>query len=135
MTDSGPDLLLDWRESRDSRGYWRAGIGSFAVHVAIVALVLFLDTLSGPAAREGTEIVPDFKQAVHLILPADLTQKAPNKGKVAKEVNVEDLKPRPASEERLPPAPAVRRFRPPNPLPPGPVPAAPAPKIAEPPKI
>ena len=31
------------------------------------------------------------------MLPRDLTQKAPNKGKVAKEVNVEDLKPRPAS--------------------------------------
>jgi TonB family protein len=66
-------------------------------------------------------------------LPQDLTQKAPNKGKVAKEVDVEDLKPRPATQQRLPPAPALRAFKPPNPQPPGP--PQPAPRIAEPPKI
>ena len=135
MPDSGPNLLLDWRESRDSRGYWRAAIGSVAAHVVIVSLVLLVDSLGGPAARQGTEIVPDFKQAVHLYLPADLTQKAPNKSKVAKEVNVEDLKPRPASVERLPPAPAIRPFQPSKPLLPGPTPSPAGPKIAEPPKI
>ncbi len=109
-------------------------MGTLVVHAGIVALVFFLASLSGPAMKQGTEIVPDFRQAVHLILPQDLTQKAPNKGKVAKEVNVEDLKPRPASQERLPPAPAVRAFRPPNPQPPGP-PLPAAPRIAEPPKI
>lgn len=132
--DSGPNLLLDWHESADSSRYWRAAIGTLVVHAGIVALVFFLASLSGPALKQGTEIIPDFRQAVHLILPQDLTQKAPNKGKVAKEVNVEDLKPRPASQERLPPAPAVRAFRPPNPRPPGP-PLPAAPRIAEPPKI
>jgi TonB family protein len=63
-----------------------------------------------------------------------LTQKAPNKGKIAKEVDVEDLKPRPPSLERLPPAPAVRAFKPPNPRPPGPVAPA-SPRITEPPKL
>lgn len=132
--DSGPNFLLDWHESTNSRRYWQAAIGTLVVHAGIVALVFLLASLSGPALRNGTEIVPDFKQAVHLVLPADLTQKAPNKGKVAKEVNVEDLKPRPASEKRLPPAPAVRAFKPPNPQPPGP-PLPAAPRIAEPPKI
>ncbi len=117
--DSGPNFLLDWHESANSRRYWRAGAGSLMVHAGILALVFFLASLSGPAPKEYTQIVPDFSQAVHLVLPSDLTQKAPNKGKVAKEVNVEDLKPRPPTQERLPPAPAVRAFKPPNPQPPG----------------
>jgi TonB family protein len=133
--DSGPNFLLDWHESEDSQRYWRAAIGTLVVHAGIVALVFLLASLSGPAMKNGTEIVPDFKQAVHLILPQDLTQKAPNKGKVAKEVNVEDLKPRPASQERLPPAPAVRAFKPPHPRPPGPQQATVTPRIAEPPKL
>src|SRR5580698_9770078 len=132
--DSGPNFLLDWHESADSNRFWRAAIGTLIVHAVIVTLVVFLASLSGPAMQNGTEIVPDFRQAVHLILPQDLTQKAPNKGKVAKEVNVEDLKPRPASQERLPPAPAVRTFQPPKPQPPGPPEPAP-PRVAEPPKI
>jgi TonB family protein len=132
--DSGPNFLLDWHESGDSRRYWRAAIGTLIIHAGIFALVVFLASLSGPALKEGTEIVPDFRQAVHLVLPQDLTQKAPNKGKVAKEVNVEDLKPRPPTQERLPPAPAVRAFKPPNPQPPGP-PQPATPRIAEPPKI
>jgi TonB family protein len=133
--DSGPNFLLDWHESADSRRYWRAAIGTLVIHAGIITLVFFLGSLNGPAVKNGTEIVPDFKQAVHLYLPQDLTQKAPNKGKVAKEVNVEDLQPRPESQERLPPAPALRAFRPPNPRPPGPQQSTVTPHIAEPPKI
>jgi TonB family protein len=132
--DSGPNFVLDWREADDSHRYWRAGIGSLAVHCCVFVLVLFLASLSGPPVRQATEIVPDFTQATRLILPADLTQKAPNKGKVAKEVNVEDLKPRPPSVERLPPAPAIRAFKPPSQRPPGPPQPGP-PRINEPPKI
>jgi len=133
--DSGPNFLLDWHESADSNRYWRAAIGTLVVHAGIFALVVFLASLNGPAVREGTEILPDFKQAVHLILPQDLTQKAPNKGKVAKEVNVEDLQPRAPTQERLPPAPALRAFKPPNPRPPGPQQSTVVPRIAEPPKL
>jgi TonB family protein len=132
--DSGPNLLLDWHESRDSRRYWRAGIGSLVVHVVFVPIVFLVASLGVPARREGTQIYPDFRQAVHLVLPQDLTQKEPNKGKVAKEINVEDLKPKPPTPKRLPPAPPVRAFKPPNPQPPGPPQPAP-PRIAEPPKI
>jgi TonB family protein len=133
--DSGPNFLLDWHESADSRRYWPAAIGTVIVHAGIFALVILLASLSGPALKNGTEIIPDFRQAVHLVLPQDLTQKAPNKGKVAKEVNVEDLKPRPQTQQRLPPAPAVRAFKPPNPRPPGPQQATVAPRFAEPPKV
>jgi TonB family protein len=133
--DSGPDLLLDWRESADPHRYWWAGAGSLIAHALILALVILLGSLSGPAPRDATEIIPDLRQAVHLTLPADLTQKAPNKGKVAKEVNVEDLKPRPPSQQRLPPAPAIRAFQPPKQGAPGPPQTATAPRIVEPPKI
>src|ERR1700678_1655320 len=102
--DSGPNFVLDWHEFDDSRRFWRAGIGTLVVHAAIIALVFVLSSLSGPPLRRGTIIVPDFRQAVHLFLPADLTQKAPNKNKVAKEINVEDLKPRPPTPKQLPPA-------------------------------
>jgi TonB family protein len=133
--DSGPNILLDWHQSNESQRHVLAGAGSLAAHAVIIAFVIFIGSLSGPAPKEATEIVPDFSKAVHLVLPADLTQKAPNKGKVAKEVNVEDLKPRPASQERLPPTPAVRAFQPPKPQPPGPPAQGNAPKIADPPRI
>ncbi|HTC36277.1 MAG TPA: TonB family protein [Bryobacteraceae bacterium] len=133
--DSGPNFELDWHEFGDSRRHWRAGIGSFVVHCAIFALVIVLGSLSGPTPKVATEIYIDFTKATPLILPSDITQKAPNKAKLAKELNVEDLKPRPPSLQRLPPAPAVRRFKPPNPAPPGPAQTAAAPRIAEPPKI
>jgi len=111
-TGPGPNLLMDWHESTDSRRWWRAGIGSVLVHavVFLFALVLFNIDVSPPP--NTTEIISNI-QRVTLTLPSDLTQKEPNKTKVSKEVNVEDLKPRPASEQRLPPAPAARVFHPP----------------------
>jgi TonB family protein len=132
--DSGPNFVLDWHEFDDSRRHWRAGIGSLVVHCVIFATVIAISSLSGPAPKQATEIYIDFSKATPLIVPRDLTQKEPNKGKVAKEVSVEDLKRRPPSPKRLPPAP-VARFRPPNPRPPGPQQPAATPRIVEPPKI
>jgi TonB family protein len=111
--DSGPNLLLDWQRSTDSRPWLRAGIGSIAVHILLLMIAFGIAGLDTPKPRSVPEIVSNI-QRVTLIVPSDLTQKAPNKSKVSKEVNVEDLKPRPASE-RLPPAPAARVFRPPTP--------------------
>jgi TonB family protein len=110
--DSGPNLLLDWHESTDSRRWLRAGIGSVAVHILLLLIAFGIAGLAPPQVRTVPEIISNI-QRVTLILPTDLTQKAPNKSKVSKEVNVEDLKPRKATEQRLPPAPARRVFRPP----------------------
>ena len=110
--DSGPNLLLDWHESTDSRRWLRAGIGSVAVHIFLILIAFWVAGLAPPQVRTVPEIISNI-QRVTLILPTDLTQKAPNKSKVSKEVNVEDLKPRRATEQRLPPAPARRVFRPP----------------------
>ena len=140
--DSGPNLLLDWHQGTESVPWLRDGAASLAVHAVLVPLLIWVATMEIPAPRVATEIVTNLNH-VTLIAPMILTQKAPNKGKVTKEVNVEDLMPRPASQQRLPPAPAVRVFRPPAPRPPGPPepgppqpgPPEPAPNAIEPPKL
>jgi len=132
--DSGPNFLLDWHASDGKHRFVRAGAGSIAVHIVILSLVALVASLDVSTSRTATEIYSDFTRATPLIAPTDLTQKAANRGKVAKEVNVEDLLPRPAVEQRLPPAPAVRTFQPPSPKAPGP-PEPPPPRVAEPPKI
>src|SRR5580704_3605846 len=114
--DSGPNLLLDWHpESDGSRRWLRAGIGSVVVHIVLFGMALWVGTLDSPQRNTNVPEIVSNIQRVTLIAPTDLTQKDPNKGKVSKEVNVEDLKPRPASERHLPPAPAPRVFRPPEP--------------------
>lgn len=130
--DPGPKLLLDWQEETDSVRWFRAGVASLIVHAIIVPLLVIVATMDTPTPKFSTQIVSNLNH-VTLIAPADLTQKAPNKDKVAKEVNVEDLLPRPASEQQLPPAPAIRSFKLPVPKAPGP--PEPAPNIAEPPKL
>src|SRR5580704_3975980 len=112
--DSGPNLLMDWHESTDSRRWVRAGVGSVVVHILLLLIAFWVAGLAPPRIATVPEIVSNI-QRVTLIVPSDLTQKAPNKSKVSKEVNVEDLKPRPASQQRLPPAPAARVFHPPPP--------------------
>ena len=136
VADSGPNLLLDWHESSDSPRWIPAGLGSLVVHLLVIAFVLTISKLDTYVPRQATEVYLDFHKATPLVAPrlTDLTQKAPNRGKIAKEVNVEDLLPRPASEERLTPAPAVRTFRPPVPIRLG-LPQTDAPRLTEPPKL
>ena len=135
VADSGPNLLLDWHESAESPRWIPAGIGSMIVHILLFLFVIGISKFDNYVPRQATEIIPDFQKATPLIAPSlsELTQKAPNRGKIAKEVNVEDLMPRPASEERLAPAPAVRAFKPPVPV--KQIPQPEAPRLAEPPKI
>jgi TonB family protein len=134
IADSGPNLLLDWQKSTVETRWVRAGIGSLLVHIVLFLFVIAIGQIDNYVPRQATEIIPDFRRVTPLIAPppSELTQKAPNRGKIAKEVNVEDLMPRPASQERLAPAPAVRAFRPPVPVKQQPQPEAPR---IEPPKI
>jgi TonB family protein len=136
VADSGPNLLLDWHASASSPRWVPAGLGSLLVHILLFMFLFLISRLDTYVPRQATEVVPDFRNATPLIAPplSELTQKAPNRGKIAKEVNVEDLLPRPASQERLAPAPAVRAFKPPIPIKPG-LPESEAPRFAEPPKI
>lgn len=129
---SGPNLLMDWHEASESRRWLRAGIGSIAVHAALVLLAFGVAALDTPQPENGTVIVADLRKATPLYAPpTPLTQKAPNRDKVAKEVDVEGLT-APATRRTLP-SPPLRTFQPP--APPKPVPGPPSPRLAEPPKI
>jgi len=133
--DAGPNLLLDWNEATESRRWLRDGLGSVAFHLVLFLAALGVGRLETPVPPNPAQLVENVRRVTPLYVPRDLTQKAPNRDKVSKEVNVEGLK---ASESRKasPATPPVRNFRPPpearNPTP---EPAAPAPRIVEPPKI
>ncbi|HLY20812.1 MAG TPA: TonB family protein [Bryobacteraceae bacterium] len=117
------NLLTNWEADRGR--VREAGLLSIAAHAAaIVALILMPRSLISPPHRTATQITPLIEP------PTELTQKAPNKGPIAKEVTVEALQPRPKLQApRTPPAttrPVAQIKAPPQP-PPAPLP--------EPPKI
>ncbi len=132
--DSGPNLLMDWHESRDSRNWLRAGIGSIAIHIFLVLAAIFFAGLDTPMPRRGTEIVSSIQRVTPLIAPPKrLTQQAPNRGKVSKEVDVESLLARQTRPQ--PPAPPLTRaFKPPSPPKQALFEPTP-PRLVEPPKI
>jgi len=112
-------LLTSWEQDRGR--VRRAGLLSFAAHAAaIVALILMPRSLMMP--RHEEQITPLIEP------PTDLTQKAPNKGPVAKEVTVEALEPRPRMQiPSSPPSttrPQAQITSPPQP-PPAPLPEPP----------
>jgi TonB family protein len=133
--DFGPNLLLDWNETPDRPRWFRAGLGSVAVHLVLFALAFAIGSLESPKPRDITEIASNLRKVTPLYAPPpkELTQKDPNHGKVSPEVNVEGLlehSARPAA----PPQPAPRSFK--LPVTPKQVPQPPAaPRLAEPPKI
>src|ERR1017187_3526601 len=80
-------LLTSWEQDRGR--VRKARLLSVAAHVAaIVALALMPHSLIQPH-RRVEQITPLIEP------PTELTQKAPNKGPIAKEVTVEALEPRP----------------------------------------
>ena len=133
QVDTGPNLLLDWQGHGYSPRLFEAGLGSLAVHVVLIGLLLFLLNLPAPVPSPGPEIAMDLRKATPLIAPPrQMTQKEPNRSKVSKEVNVESLLARPEMQAK-PPSPAARKFQ--APVPGAPIPAPPAPRLTEPPKI
>ncbi|MBI1898790.1 MAG: TonB family protein [Acidobacteria bacterium] len=128
--DAGPNFLLMWESPRAGGRWWRAGAGSLAIHVALVGtLALMGDKLTRipGAAHEAFQ-----HRVVPLIAPpAQLTQRAPNRGPLSKDFTVESIAPRPESL-RSPSAGAAapsgrtaRKFSLPSPRPPAPAAAIP----------
>src|SRR5579863_8103873 len=114
-------LLTHWGQDRGR--VREAGMLSVAAHVAaILALILMPRSLMQPPRRVETQITPLIEP------PTELTQKAPNKGPIAKEVTVEALQPSPRIKvPHSPPStrrPAARINQPPAP-PPAPLPEPP----------
>ena len=107
-------LLLERDRAYDWRRWRAAGIVSITAHaVLIVALLLMPEsatTLRVYRTQPITLITP-------LYIPTELTQKAPNKGKLSKELTVEAVAPRPFLRAPSPPPPP-KQIPPSAPLPP-----------------
>jgi TonB family protein len=122
-------LLTSWEQDRGR--VREAGLLSVVAHAAaIVALILMPRSLMTPH-RRVEQITPLIEP------PTELTQKAPNKGPIAKEVTVEALDPRPRIQiPHSPPSttrPAARIASPPQP-PPAPLPEPPQIQAGQPPR-
>lgn len=125
---TGTEHELNFLLVRDTSGDWprwkRAALGSVIFHlVAITALFLIKSGPYEPPPPENLHV----PYVVHLYLPKELTQKAPNKGPVAKLMLSQPAAPSPKLNE---PAPKVVKAPAP---PPAPVPTPPAPTPVVPP--
>jgi TonB family protein len=134
QTDSGPDLLLHWQDRPDSRTFVRDGIGSLVVHAVVIGFALLLASIPTSPTRVP-EFRIDLKKAIPLVAPRlqQLTQKDPNTGEVAKEVNLEALLARPTVAPHIPQPPRV--FQAPAQQASPPPPAKQPQLLPEPPKI
>lgn len=108
---SAPDLnlLLEWPNER-SRPQWAAIFAaSVALHVVFFSIAVQILSVIGPSAPEPKRVV---ERRVPLYIPRDiLTQKAPNRQKPSKQIDLADLlasqasRPTPAT-----PRPSAKRF-------------------------
>ncbi len=119
-------LFPRWESRQESLARARvAGILSLALHAAGIAALLSVP-LGGLPPKQATQILAQLREPVKLVAPPkELTQTAPNRGKVGKEFQLEDLLPRPRLFQ--PPA------RPSTTRPASPVPAPPV--LPEPPRL
>ena len=125
--------LLRERDRREDWRNWRVDASvSAAIHVVLLAVLLLMP--ESPAIPP--ENVRIFRRVTPIYIPTDLTQKAPNKGKVQKENTVEAIAPHPVVRAPSPapaaPKPAAREFVPP---PQETAAQPPKPVIVEPPKV
>jgi len=76
------DLFPEWRSPEGKSRAWRARAASVGLHLAVVSLLAFTP-LGGVRVHDITNIVVQFREPVRLIAPpSELTQTAPNRGKV-----------------------------------------------------
>jgi TonB family protein len=130
-TERELNLLL----ARDPRGDWKrwrtAAVGSGIFH--LVVIVTLLSVKSSPY-----EPVPErifVRHITPLYTPPELTQKAPNKTPVKKELTLETIAPRPVLKSPAPAAAGKPAQPVKTPPPPQIAEVAPKPVVIEPPKI
>jgi TonB family protein len=130
--ETEPDLrLLLVRNPRDDWRRWRSAAAvSVAAHVVLLGILL----MTPDTEDHVDEPPPPPRHVTPLYIPTELTQKAPNKGKLSKELTIAAIPPRPVIKSPTP-APAPRPASPPPPPVPPAVKAEPRPVIVEPPKI
>jgi TonB family protein len=122
-TEQEPNFLLVRDSSADWPRWKRAAAGSAIFH--LVAITLLFIIKSGPYQPPPPENL-HVPYVVHLYVPRELTQKAPNKGPVAKLLMSAPAAPSPKLTQ---PAPKIAAAAPPPPAP-RPAPVAPVPPPA-----
>ncbi len=129
------NLLTEWGDPNARTRTPKAAVASLFLHVALITTLMYLPAGSNqpPAPEEPPHIVTP------LVLPTELTQKAPNKGKITKEFDAREEAPRKALNLPPSPPPVAPKPRTPRPAvipaPPSPKPAASLPPMPEPPKL
>jgi TonB family protein len=125
-TDEELRLLLNWTTDADQARTRRAGLYSIAVHAVLIVVLLLMP-------RQAFQAPPTHHVTPLIAPPIELTQTAPNRGKISKEFNVESLRPKPRMQ--IPPSPpSTSRPKAPAMRTPAPKPAQPT-AMPEPPKI
>ena len=133
-----PQLLLQWDVPTAPSHWARVGTGSLAIHAALILIAVLLGRVPSPPPRVLR--TPDrASDLVKLVAPivGDLTQRAPNKGRVSKEFDLASLPPRPESSALPRPGAAappreVHKFKAPAPTPGAAAPSAPLPETLAP---
>lgn len=110
MQSDDLNLLRSWSEPVSLRNLVRDALGSLLVNSLFLAFVIFVPDVAEYTHSPG--ILSNFKEPTRLILPRslELTQKAPNEGKVSRQLDV-----RSAVQAQPAQAPHIRQFSPPPP--------------------
>jgi TonB family protein len=133
--DDDLHLLYEWGDPYAHGRHRTAGIASVLVHSAVIAVILllpsdFLAPEPEPPAPKKTVIVTPLVEPL-----TEFTQKAPNKAKVNREIDMASLQPRQRIQTPAAPPSTTRPMAPrPAEIPPAP-PPRPAAPLPEPPKI
>ena len=126
-------LLTEWGDPASGGRTRTAGIVSILVHVVLLTILALVpaDVLTSPPEREMHRVVTPLTDPI-----TEFTQPTPNKGKIAKELDIAALQPRPRIQAPQG-APSTTRQMAPRPAQiPSPAQALPAPPpLPEPPKI
>jgi len=111
--DDAPRLLLEVRDDDAPRRHAIAAAGAAAFHLFAAALLWWMP--AAPSVRPSTQVLVDLRQSTPLVAPPApfrLTQREPQRGKPAAEVDISALLPRPALQQPQTRG-SVRPFEPP----------------------
>jgi TonB family protein len=106
------ELSLDWGSERSSRQFAAIGAGSVLLHLIAFLLALKIPSLVQPRLPERVIV----QHKTPLYFPRELTQKAPNRNKITKQIDLASLIASQNEQQRQQASPnaAARHFEPPQ---------------------
>jgi TonB family protein len=134
QTEPELNLLLEWPNERSGSRWTAILSGSVCLHLLFFFAAIQLPSFVRRTAPERTVVV---KRTLLYLPPDVLTQKAPNRQKLSKQIGLADLLASRASEARRPaPSPSTKRFEVPKQIAPQPIAKSAPPQItAQPPNV